>query len=348
MDLTGSTVTPGRTNTEISTAATFDIVATPGGSTTRNVKTINIRNTDLGTSNIVEVVFNANGTLISLYRGTLMADSQLTYVEGVGWDLNTTGANYNGTVSEWPAMARSTALSAMTAAHFNTAATRTTATAIVFPMAVREFVTGNMMRVPIQMSYTSATTTANWSFTVGQTLAIYTKNANTLSLLSSFSNQQVLSYTSSTASTVATGSWAMSYGSGTALSSSTSLSTNNAGNTSLWTSISNTKLHPFATGAFSLSPGEYFGLYAFSTATGGANLGSITQIGIDAAGSNTQQMVGLAVASTTGLYPLLGAVSFTQTNTAAPASIAVSDISTASNNASWVNRIPALQMLSIP
>ena len=46
VDLASTTVTPGRTNTSISSTTTTTIVASPASSTQRNVKTITIRNTD--------------------------------------------------------------------------------------------------------------------------------------------------------------------------------------------------------------------------------------------------------------------------------------------------------------
>ena len=44
VDLSGTTVTPGRQNTSISTATTTDIVGGPGASTQRNVKFCSIFN----------------------------------------------------------------------------------------------------------------------------------------------------------------------------------------------------------------------------------------------------------------------------------------------------------------
>ena len=42
VDLNGTTVTPGRTNTIINTAATTTVVAAPGASTVRNLKHLNV------------------------------------------------------------------------------------------------------------------------------------------------------------------------------------------------------------------------------------------------------------------------------------------------------------------
>jgi len=84
-DLSSGSVTPGRTNTAISSATTTDILAAPGASTQRNAKNINIRNRDASTSCDVTVRFNQNGTTFDLHKATLTAGSTLEYVEGVGW-----------------------------------------------------------------------------------------------------------------------------------------------------------------------------------------------------------------------------------------------------------------------
>ena len=85
MDYNGSSVTPGKQNTAISTATTTDIVAAPGSSTYRNVKTLNIRNKDASNSVDVTVVFDQNGTDFELHRVTLKAGEALEYIEGVGF-----------------------------------------------------------------------------------------------------------------------------------------------------------------------------------------------------------------------------------------------------------------------
>lgn len=84
-DLSGTTVTPGKQNTAITTAATTDIVAAPAASTVRNVKTINIRNKHATSSVDVTVIFMQNITAFELHKVTLKAGEVLKYVEGNGW-----------------------------------------------------------------------------------------------------------------------------------------------------------------------------------------------------------------------------------------------------------------------
>lgn len=91
-DLLSGAVTPGRTNTALSSAATTDVVATPAASTTRNVKTLHIRNKDASLACDVTVVYNQNGTAFQLHKVTLNTGDTLEYVEGVGFFVITSAA----------------------------------------------------------------------------------------------------------------------------------------------------------------------------------------------------------------------------------------------------------------
>lgn len=85
MDTASGAVTPGRQNTAISSATTTDIVAAPGSSTYRNVKTINARNKDTSGSQTVTVQYNQNSTLYELHKTVLRPGEALEYIEGVGF-----------------------------------------------------------------------------------------------------------------------------------------------------------------------------------------------------------------------------------------------------------------------
>ncbi len=87
VDLSGTTVTPGKQNTAISTATTTDIVAAPAASTVRNVKTLHIRNKHATSPVDVTVQYNANAVLGEIHKATLRAGEMLEYVEGVGFFL---------------------------------------------------------------------------------------------------------------------------------------------------------------------------------------------------------------------------------------------------------------------
>jgi hypothetical protein len=90
---TGVVSAADKTNTQVTaTANTFDILAAgAGGGVTRFAKCINVRNIDAAVSQDVTVQFNANGTLITLYKATLLAGESLTYNEDGTWfhyDIN--------------------------------------------------------------------------------------------------------------------------------------------------------------------------------------------------------------------------------------------------------------------
>jgi len=83
--IVGTSSTPGKQNTAITTATTTDIVAVPGGSTQRVVKHINIRNKHATSPQDVTVIYDANGTDYELHKATLLAGECLEYQEGIGW-----------------------------------------------------------------------------------------------------------------------------------------------------------------------------------------------------------------------------------------------------------------------
>lgn len=73
--------------TAITTATTTDIVAAPGSSIVRNIKTLHIRNKHATTPVTVTINLNRSGTLNELYRVFLSPGDSLEYVEGVGFFL---------------------------------------------------------------------------------------------------------------------------------------------------------------------------------------------------------------------------------------------------------------------
>lgn len=81
------TVTPGRTNTLITTATTTTVVASPGSSVTRNVKTLELHNRDASSSNVVSVVHSDGSNIPVLRKVTLLAGQTLCYDDGKGWSV---------------------------------------------------------------------------------------------------------------------------------------------------------------------------------------------------------------------------------------------------------------------
>ena len=84
-------ITPGRTNTTISSATTSDLVASPAGSTYRTVKTITIRNRHASTANDVTLIHTDGTNAMELFNATLAAGWALYYVEGAGFWITDAG-----------------------------------------------------------------------------------------------------------------------------------------------------------------------------------------------------------------------------------------------------------------
>jgi hypothetical protein len=87
-------VTPGRTNTIITTATTTNVVAGPAAGVQRNVKTLHIFNPD-GISNDITVQLT-DGTIVSqLWKGALATNETIEYTDQGGF-VRPTGAFQRG------------------------------------------------------------------------------------------------------------------------------------------------------------------------------------------------------------------------------------------------------------
>lgn len=87
VDNNAGVITPGRTNTNPTTATTTTIVAAPAASVLRNVKTLNIRNNDASNVQTITVRHTDGTTIVDLFKCILSAGEVLVYVEGIGWDI---------------------------------------------------------------------------------------------------------------------------------------------------------------------------------------------------------------------------------------------------------------------
>lgn len=85
VDLSGATVTPGRTNTAIASAATTTVVGSPASSTQRTVKFLSIQNK--GAAETVTVKHTDGTTAVQLQSLSLGSGYTLVYNEGSGWTL---------------------------------------------------------------------------------------------------------------------------------------------------------------------------------------------------------------------------------------------------------------------
>jgi hypothetical protein len=86
VDINGTTVTPGRTNTPpIVTATTTTVVAAPAASTQRNVKALYIHNASASVSTTVTVQHFDGTTNVDLVNCTLLPDEHLNMNENGSW-----------------------------------------------------------------------------------------------------------------------------------------------------------------------------------------------------------------------------------------------------------------------
>lgn len=81
VDNASGTITPGRTNTNITTATTTTVVASPGSSTQRNVKSLVLDNNDATNSTAVTVQHFDGTTSSDLFGVTLLPGENLTVNE---------------------------------------------------------------------------------------------------------------------------------------------------------------------------------------------------------------------------------------------------------------------------
>lgn len=96
VDLSGTVITPGRTNTpHILTAATTTVVASPAAATVRNVKHLNITNDHATQSCIVTVEHFDGVTAIELIAFTLLPGENMLFNEEGRWNhRDAQGAEY--------------------------------------------------------------------------------------------------------------------------------------------------------------------------------------------------------------------------------------------------------------
>jgi len=88
--------------TTITTAATTDIVAAPGATTTRKVKELRVHNANTTSPMDVTLQYNNNGTLYEYISSRLMPGDALTYTENTGFKLITQQKFFHEIRVMWP------------------------------------------------------------------------------------------------------------------------------------------------------------------------------------------------------------------------------------------------------
>ena len=88
VDNASGTITPGRTNTEITTAATTTVVASPAASTQRNIQTMLVTNLSASAGQVTIRHFDGT-TTISLFSLSLLAGYTVQFAAGSGFTVFT-------------------------------------------------------------------------------------------------------------------------------------------------------------------------------------------------------------------------------------------------------------------
>lgn len=83
IDTSGVTITPGRNNAAIATAATTLVVPTPPANTQRNIKTLHCRNKGASTSDVM-VQINDGTTLLPIYNVPALKPGEMLQLVDLG------------------------------------------------------------------------------------------------------------------------------------------------------------------------------------------------------------------------------------------------------------------------
>lgn len=86
MDNNAGNVSVGRTNTNITTAATTDVVAPPAASGQRNIKTMHVRNRGTA-ANDITVVHDDGSVAVQIHKSILPPSGTLQYIDEVGFGV---------------------------------------------------------------------------------------------------------------------------------------------------------------------------------------------------------------------------------------------------------------------
>lgn len=98
-DVTTTAYTPGRVQSTSNNSTAVNIVTAPASSTQRVIDYVSVFNADT-VAQTATVSFNANGTLSTLWLGTLQANETLVYCTETGWQvLNAAGITKSSPVN---------------------------------------------------------------------------------------------------------------------------------------------------------------------------------------------------------------------------------------------------------
>lgn len=87
VDNASGTITPGRTNTAIASAATTTVVGSPAASTQRNLQSLTLQNRDAALADTVTIQHFDGTTSVDLFTAVLAAREHLEWLDGQGFKV---------------------------------------------------------------------------------------------------------------------------------------------------------------------------------------------------------------------------------------------------------------------
>lgn len=196
MDYNGTGVTPGRTNTNITNAATNTVVAAPGSSVQRNVRALMITNNS-SSSCTVTVQHYDGTTSTDLFGVTLLAGENMTMNENGQWlHLDSQGGLYMYASPAAPNLGPSGALAETFPRALATTNTTVAASGTLFLQAIYLNAGQLVSNIGMISATTAAGTPTNYFF------ALYDGSRN---LRAQSANQTTTAWAANTAKTLAMG-----------------------------------------------------------------------------------------------------------------------------------------------
>lgn len=194
LELSSGVVTPGRTNTSISTATTTTICASPASGVVRNVRGITVTNNG-GLEGNVEVQHYDGTTSAELIGLTLLSGENLIFNEMGDWrHFDSQGAEYAYVAPPLPNLGPTGCLAETIPRHMATTNTSALASGTLFMHAIY-LVAGQLVsNITIISATTAANTPTNCFF------ALYDKSRG---LLAQSANQTTTAWAANTARTLA-------------------------------------------------------------------------------------------------------------------------------------------------
>src|SRR5215471_7839605 len=134
VDGAGNVTTYRRNIVNTSWNGLADLTVAPASGTTRNIKTLNIKNSNTTSASVTATIIHTDGTTsVELFKTVIQAQQTLQYIEGVGWSLSQ-GIPASLELDYVQATADSAAISATTEA---TAVTVITGNSVVYDGATK-------------------------------------------------------------------------------------------------------------------------------------------------------------------------------------------------------------------